>query len=63
MNFDRPRQTEGAPAPSDEHPITSDESLFAGNLIDPVTGKVGSGRPAWEAAGDALYKAIVAGQK
>jgi DGQHR domain-containing protein len=61
VNFDRPRLSASAPRPSEDHPITSDETIFAGNLIDPVTGKVGSGRPAWEAAGAALFKAIKAG--
>jgi DGQHR domain-containing protein len=60
VNFDRPRLNPEAPSPSEEHPITPDESIFAGNLVDPLTGKVGSGRPAWEAAGHALHKAILA---
>jgi DGQHR domain-containing protein len=59
INFDRPRPDPETPRPSEEDPITSDESIFAGNLIDPNTGKVGSGRPAWEAAGEALHKAIL----
>jgi DNA sulfur modification protein DndB len=53
VNFNRPR------VPTDDQPITQDDTLFAGNLIDPETGKIGSGRPAWEAAGDILHKVIV----
>lgn len=53
VNFNRPR------VPVEGQPITSDETLFAGNLIDPESGKIGSGRPAWEAAGDILHKVIV----
>lgn len=60
VNFDRPRQGQDDPKPSEEHPITPDESVFSGNLVDPTTGKVGSGRPAWEAAAEALYKTIKA---
>lgn len=59
VNFDRPRLADGPP-PSEADPITTKESIFAGNLIDPVTGKVGSGRPSWEAAAEALYSAIEA---
>jgi DGQHR domain-containing protein len=59
VNFDRPRLDAGAVRASEDDPITTDESVFAGNLIDPHTGKVGSGRPAWEAAGEALYKALM----
>jgi hypothetical protein len=57
INFERPR-LDGAPEPSDADPITTKESIFAGTLIDPVTGKVGSGRPAWEAAGEAVHDFI-----
>ncbi|MFN8105301.1 MAG: DNA sulfur modification protein DndB [Acidimicrobiia bacterium] len=53
VNFDRPTRE-----PSESQPIKTSESVFAGNLIDPITGKVGSGRPAWEAAGQALYREI-----
>jgi len=59
-NFDRPRLNPKALPPSEDHPVTTKESPFAGNLIDPITGKVGSGRPAWEAAGESLFKAIEA---
>lgn len=61
VTFDRPR-LEGPP-PSEEDPITSNESIFAGNLIDVATGKVGSGRPAWEAAGEALANVVIKGAK
>jgi hypothetical protein len=58
VNFDRPRLGPDAKPPSESDPITVSESIFAGNLVDPNTGKVGSGRPAWEAAGEALYREI-----
>ena len=61
MNFDRPR-LEGPP-PSEEKPITADETIFAGSLIDVTTGKMGSGRPAWEAAGDALAGVVIKSTK
>ena len=51
VSFDRPRRESDAVKPSEVEPITRDESIFAGTLIDPVTGKIASGRPAWEAAG------------
>src|SRR5207244_2446005 len=63
VNFDRPRHDPKAPRPSEQNPITQAESPFAGNLIDPYTGKVGSGRPAWEAAGEALFKMVQGKQK
>ncbi|MEX2972312.1 DNA sulfur modification protein DndB [Streptomyces sp. C184] len=44
VNYMRP----GPPKPT-EH-LTLQDTPFAGNLVDPETGKVGSGRPAWEAA-------------
>ena len=53
VDFDRPKRKA-----SDEKPLTVDDSVFAGTLIDPVTGRVGSGRPAWEGAGEALRKRI-----
>lgn len=59
VNFDRPRfGIDDMDKPSEENPITVNESIFAGNLIDPATGKVSSGRPAWEAAGESLFKTI-----
>lgn len=63
VNFERPRLDAKAPRPSEATPITVEESIFAGNLIDPNTGKMGSGRPAWEAAGEALHDAIVSATK
>jgi DGQHR domain-containing protein len=63
VNFDRPRLDPSTPRPSEENPVTPDECVFAGNLVDPLTGRVGSGRPAWEAAGEALHKSILASQK
>ncbi|KQV15335.1 MULTISPECIES: DNA sulfur modification protein DndB [unclassified Kitasatospora] len=46
------------PAPKPGEKITVRETPFAGNLIDPETGKIGSGRPAWEAAAEGLLKQI-----
>ncbi len=60
VDFDRPGLDPKVPPPSEENPLTPADSIFAGNLIDPNTGKVGAGRPAWEAAGEALLKAIKA---
>ena len=54
VNFDRPKRE-----PSEIKPLTKDETPFAGTLIDPMTGKVGSGRPAWEAAARELWKQIM----
>jgi len=53
VNFDRPTRT-----PTEQAPLTSTETIFAGNIIDPATGKVASGRPAWEAAGEVLYDTV-----
>lgn len=58
VSFDRPRVDPESPQPSEDNPVTTEESVFAGNLVDPVTGKIGSGRPAWEAAGEALFRRI-----
>ena len=40
--------------------LTKEDSIFVGSLIDPKTGKVGSGRLAWEAAGQEVRDAILA---
>jgi hypothetical protein len=56
VNFDPPRMDPAAEKPSEAHPITPDETIFAGNVIDPVTGKVG--RAGREGAGEAIYKEI-----
>jgi hypothetical protein len=61
VNFDRPR-LDGLP-PSEDKPITPDETIFAGSLIDVATGKMGSGRPACEAAGDALANVVIKSAK
>ena len=45
-------------APADEAVLTTEDSIFVGTLIDPETAKVGSGRPAWEAAAEHLLAAI-----
>ena len=47
-------------APADEAVLTTEDSIFVGTLIDPETAKVGSGRPAWEAAAEHLLAAITA---
>lgn len=39
--------------------ITPADTIFAGNLVDPDSGKIGAGRAAWESAADALLKRIV----
>ncbi|MXZ47026.1 MAG: DGQHR domain-containing protein [Chloroflexi bacterium] len=52
VNFARP-----APPPQGS-PLTLDDSIFVGTLIDAETAKVGSGRPSWEAAADHLLEAI-----
>ncbi|MFG3147210.1 DNA sulfur modification protein DndB [Streptomyces sp. NPDC048243] len=39
-------------------PLTRKDTIFAGTLVDPDTGKVGSGRPAWEAASEDLLAVI-----
>ncbi|AWI29770.1 DNA sulfur modification protein DndB [Streptomyces tirandamycinicus] len=52
VNYMRP------PTPEPERPLTTQDTPFAGNLVDPETGKVGSGRPAWEAAAEELLKRI-----
>jgi DNA sulfur modification protein DndB len=40
VNFDRPKRD-----PSEASPLTKEETPFAGTLIDPLTGKMGAGRP------------------
>lgn len=55
-NFRRPT----APADPEQHPLTIADSIFVGTLIDPETARVGSGRPAWEAAAEHLRAAITA---
>ena len=54
VDFDRP-----ARKPTESDPLTQQDTIFAGTLIDPYTGRIGSGRPAWEAAAEALEKVIV----
>jgi DGQHR domain-containing protein len=44
--------------PTDGRPLTPRDTIFAGNIVDPETGKVGSGRPAWEAAAEAIFSVI-----
>jgi hypothetical protein len=54
LNFDRPTRIPD----EKDGPLTKKDTIFAGTIIDPATGKVGSGRPAWEAAGEELYSKI-----
>ena len=49
VNFDRPGKAHG---------ITKTDTIFAGNLIDPDSGRIAAGRTAWEAAGVAILDAI-----
>ena len=45
-------------APAEGQSLTFNDSIFVGTLIDAETAKVGSGRPAWEAAAEYLLTAI-----
>ena len=56
VSFARPT----APADPEQHPLTNADSIFVGTLIDPESARVGSGRPAWEAAAEHLLAAITA---
>ncbi|WP_280494731.1 DNA sulfur modification protein DndB [Nocardia asiatica] len=57
--FDKLKSVSFARAePSIDQPLSQADTIFAGNLVDPETGKVGSGRPAWEAAAAALAHAV-----
>lgn len=49
VNFDRTAK---------EVDISSEDTIFAGNLIDPETGKLQAGRTAWEAAANLLLGVI-----
>ncbi|MEV0115555.1 DNA sulfur modification protein DndB [Streptomyces sp. NPDC050844] len=53
VNYKRP----GTPKPGEQ--LTTQDTPFAGNLVDVDTAKVGSGRPAWEAAAEELLKHIM----
>lgn len=53
VSFDRPTRK-----PSENHPLTQQDTIFVGTLIDPETGRIGSGRPAWEAAAQSLEEVI-----
>ncbi|MGW2161620.1 DNA sulfur modification protein DndB [Nonomuraea sp. NPDC001699] len=53
VDYRRAERGEGQP------PLTAKDTIFAGTLVDPETGKVGSGRPAWEAASEDLLKVIL----
>lgn len=54
VDFARP----AAPDDGENHPLTPADSVFVGTLVDPATARVGSGRPAWEAAAEHLRSAI-----
>jgi DGQHR domain-containing protein len=56
VDFARPATVDGRPL---SVPVKKEDTVFAGTLVDPDTGKVGSGRPAWEAAGDDLLEIIL----
>lgn len=59
VEFARPLVSEdGRPLST---PVKKTDTIFAGTLVDADTGKVGSGRPAWEAAGDDLLEIILKG--
>ncbi|MEU9411342.1 DNA sulfur modification protein DndB [Streptomyces sp. NPDC048281] len=42
-----------------DEPLTEDDSIFVGTLIEPATGKLAAGRTAWEGAGMKLLRAIL----
>ena len=52
VSFARPE------APPEDASLTLSDSIFVGTLIDAETAKVGSGRPAWEAAAEHLLAAM-----
>ena len=53
VSFGRP-----ARKPTESNPLTQEDTIFAGTLVDAQTGKIGSGRPAWEAAAAVLEQVI-----
>jgi DGQHR domain-containing protein len=54
INFDRPDRH-----PSSSQPLTRRDTIFAGSLVDPESGRIGAGRAAWEAAADAIRERIL----
>ena len=44
--------------PSKTHGITRQDTIFAGSLVDPESGRIAAGRTAWEAAGAAILDAV-----
>lgn len=56
VDFSRP-----ARRPTEDDPLKTSEpgGYFAGTLIDADTGRVSSGRPAWEGAGKRLFHSVV----
>jgi hypothetical protein len=59
VNFDRPN-LDGRAEPMK---ITTEETILAGNLIDPDTGRLLAGRTAWETATATLLDVIAADPK
>lgn len=53
VNFDRPQRQ-----PTPEAPLTSEESVFAGNIVESSNGKIIAGRDAWQLAGRRLHEVI-----
>ena len=49
IDFDRPGKSQR---------ITQEDTIFAGNLVDPDSGRIAAGRAAWEAAGQAILERI-----
>jgi DGQHR domain-containing protein len=39
--------------------LTPSDTIFAGNLVDPESGRIAAGRGAWEAAGKAILEKII----
>jgi hypothetical protein len=54
INFDRP-----ARRPSSSEPLRRGDTIFAGTLVDPESGRIAAGRAAWEAAADAILESIL----
>lgn len=50
ISFDRPAK---------DHGITPTDTIFAGNLVDPASGRIAAGRGAWEAAGKEILNRIL----
>jgi DGQHR domain-containing protein len=44
--------------PAGDHDLKPEDTVFAGNLVDPASGRIATGRPVWEAAGVAVLEAM-----